>query len=130
MSATQSVPTQHWQAPVLHDAVPRTHFLQLATTHPPPDVDPPLELEELADMQAPALHVPPLCVQSVQEAAPMPQAVSVEPVWQVLVLSQQPVAQLVISHVLPPLPLPLEEVDDPPSSPDPPEEVVLPLLLP
>jgi hypothetical protein len=99
--------------------------LQLETTQPPPLVDAPLldvlplELVDEA-MQAPltqvSVTVPP-CVQSLHVPPAVPHAVS--DIWQVPVLSQHPVAQLVASHVVPPLLLvlvPLELVD-PLSSP-------------
>jgi hypothetical protein len=95
--------------------------------HPPPLVDDPLLdvlLPELDDgaWQVPALQVPvvaPPIVQSLHSAAPVPHVVS-DDVWQVFALSQHPIAQLVMSHVDPPLLLvlvPLELVELPPSSP-------------
>jgi hypothetical protein len=113
----------------VHDALPRTHFLQLATMQPLPldDADDPL-LDELPlpAAQVPALHVPPFAVQSEQDPPPVPQSVSTCDVWQAPVLSQQPPAQLVASQVPPPEPL----LELPPSSPLPELLVVLLLLLP
>jgi hypothetical protein len=110
------VPTQHWHAPAeLHDAVPRRHALQLDGTQLPPpleDVDEPLlELEVDPATHAPALHDPPLAVQSVHVAPPMPHIVSWF-CWQVPVPSQQPFGQFEAQS-----PPPLELVELPPSSP-------------
>jgi hypothetical protein len=120
--------TQHWHAPAAEqEAVPSTHFLHAVGLHPPPldEVDEPLllllpELELLTGMHAPALHVP-LGVQSVQAAPPVPHTVSdcAEESWHVPLMSQQPFAQLVLSHVVPPLdpPVLLLVLVPPPSSP-------------
>ena len=122
------MPTQHWQTPaLLHAAIPRTHALHDDGTQvvPPLDeVDEPLlllpELELLTGVHDPALHVP-LGVQSVQAAPPVPHTVSdcAEEPWHVPVMSQQPFAQLVLSHVVPPLdpPVLLLVLVPPPSSP-------------
>ena len=116
------VPLQHF--------VPMQKFVQDERPHvslPPLDDDVedplldallPLELEDEV-MQEPLTQVSvvvPPWVQSVQDPPPVPHAVS--DIWQLPVPSQHPVAQLVESHVVPPLLLvPLELVDPPPSSP-------------
>lgn len=125
------MPTQHLQLPDAHEAMPRTHFGQLDTTHPPPalDVAPLLDvllpLDELGATHEPLTQDPPEMVQSVHDPPPVPQVESVLVIWHMPVASQQPV-QFVESHVAPPLLLlvlvPLELVELPPSSP-------LPLLL-
>ncbi len=114
-------PTQHWHLPAIeHDAMPARHAGHEEATHPPPllDDDDALEPPE----HVPALHVAlaPSWVQSVHGLPPVPQVAVSVPVWHMpLMLSQQPVAQFVESHVPPPL---LDEVELPPSSP-------LPLLV-
>ncbi len=125
--------TQHWHLPAdEHEAVPRPHIGHDATTHPPPleDADVPLllvllpELDPLGIMHMPIVvsHVmvlaPPM-VQSMHETPFRPQIRSVCDIWHMPVLSQQPVAQFVLSHVVPPLEL-LELVELP---------VLLPVLL-
>jgi hypothetical protein len=107
----------------------------VAEVHVPPpldDVDDP-ELEP--PEHVPALHVAPApsWVQSAHVLPPVPQFALSVPVWHMLLLSQQPMGQLVESHVAPPL---LDEVELPPSSPlplllvEPPELLGYPLELP
>jgi len=120
-------PKPNWGQPHLFETqqpatCPIPHFGQLAATQVAP-LDP--LLEELLDdgaTQLPALHVPvvvPPIVQSLHKVPPVPHVLSAD-IWQVFALSQQPIGQLVPSHVVPPLLLvlvPLELVDPPPSSP-------------
>ena len=96
--------------PALQQCEPRQKFVHAVATHEPlplDDVEDPLldvlPLEELGATHAPLVHVPPVLLQLSQVAPPVPHAPLSVPSWHVPELSQHPVAQLVESHVVPPL---------------------------
>jgi hypothetical protein len=101
----QSVPVQHWQAPVAEQLpLPMVHGLHDERTQPASrepeelDADP---LDEIENTQLPPVQTPAPAVQSAHAAPREPQAKSITPDWQVAVESQHPVGHVAALHCAP-----------------------------